>query len=64
MVSRGRQGNRGYGAARAIIGNGRDAFGDLRNMELTVEVIGGSGAVTAVIHSIENRSGDAIVRTE
>jgi hypothetical protein len=50
--------------ARAIIGNGRDAFGDLRSMELTVEVIGGSGAVTPVLHSIENRSGDAIVRTE
>ncbi len=50
--------------ARAIIGNGRDAFGDLRNMELTVEVIGGAGAVIPVLHSIENRSGDAIVRTE
>lgn len=47
---------------RAVIGSQRDSFGDLSNAQIDVEVIGGSGRVVAVIQSIDNGSGDAIMR--
>jgi hypothetical protein len=50
--------------ARSVIGAQRDAFGDLRNMQVDVSVVGGSGKVLAFIESIDNGSGDLIVRSE
>jgi hypothetical protein len=50
--------------ARDVIGAQRDSFGDLRNMTVDVEVISGSGAVIPFLQSIDNGSGDMIVRTE
>lgn len=50
--------------ARDVIGSQRDSFGDLRDMTLDVEVIGGTGRVLAFVQSIDNGSGDMIVRTE
>lgn len=48
--------------ARAIIGPPRDGYGDLRNMVLTVEVIGGAGEVIPILRTTENHSGDATIR--
>ncbi|HEY6842910.1 MAG TPA: hypothetical protein VI391_01990, partial [Thermoanaerobaculia bacterium] len=50
--------------ARAVIGGQRDAFGDLRNMQVDVDVAGGSGKVLPFIESIDNGSGDMMVRAE
>lgn len=50
--------------ARDIIGSQRDAFGDLHNMELDIEVSGGSGRVLPYLQSIDRGSGDMVVRTE
>jgi hypothetical protein len=48
--------------ARSIIGPQRDRFGDLHNMELDVEAVGGSGRIVAVVQATENASGDPLVR--
>jgi hypothetical protein len=50
--------------ARSIIGPQRDSFGDLRNMQLDVDVIDGSGKVLAFVQSIDNGSGDLMIRAE
>ncbi len=50
--------------ARDVIGSARDSFGDLHNMELDVEVTGGSGRVLPFLQSIDNGSGDGVMRTE
>ncbi|HJT17870.1 MAG TPA: hypothetical protein VJ853_10795, partial [Thermoanaerobaculia bacterium] len=50
--------------ARAVIGSQRDAFGDLRNMQVDIDVIGGSGKVLAFIESVDSASGDMMVRAE
>ncbi|HVT43009.1 MAG TPA: hypothetical protein VMT00_01325 [Thermoanaerobaculia bacterium] len=50
--------------ARTIIGASRDSFGDLRDMLVDVEVLSGSGRVVPFVQSIDNTSGDAIVRVE
>lgn len=50
--------------ARSIIGPQRDSFGDLRNMQLDVDVIDGSGKVLAFVESIDNGSGDLMIRAE
>jgi hypothetical protein len=47
-----------------VIGSQRDAFGDLHNMELDVEVTGGSGRVLPFLQTIDNGSGDMVVRTD
>ena len=49
---------------RAIIGPQRDAFGDLRNMQVDIDVIDGSGKVLAFMTAIDNGSGDIAVRAE
>lgn len=48
--------------AKSVIGSQRDSFGDLRNMQVIVEVTGGSGKVIPLIQSIENATGDVILR--
>jgi hypothetical protein len=50
--------------ARSIIGAQRDAFGDLRNMQVDVDVVGGSGKVLPFMETIDNGSGDIAVRAE
>ena len=50
--------------SRTIIGAQRDSFGDLRDMQVDVEVIGGSGGVLPFIESIENATGDLVMRPE
>jgi len=50
--------------ARSVIGPQRDAFGDLRNMQVDVEVIGGSGRVLPYIESIDNGTGDPVIRAD
>ena len=50
--------------SRAVIGPQRDTFGDLRDMQVDVEVIGGNGRVLPFLESIDNGSGDIVVRSE
>lgn len=50
--------------ARSVIGAQRDAFGDLRNMQVDVDVIGGSGKIIPFVESIDNASGDIMVRAD
>jgi hypothetical protein len=49
--------------ARTVIGSSRDLYGDLHNMQLDVEVIGGSGRLFPFVQAIDNGSGDAAIRT-
>ncbi|MDQ6802891.1 MAG: hypothetical protein M3041_18970 [Acidobacteriota bacterium] len=50
--------------ARSIIGPQRDSFGDLRNMQVDIDVIDGSGKVLSFMEAIDNASGDIAVRAE
>ncbi|MGZ8833620.1 MAG: Ig-like domain-containing protein [Thermoanaerobaculia bacterium] len=50
--------------SRTVIGAQRDSFGDLRDMQVDVEVIGGSGRVLPFIESVENGTGDLVMRAE
>jgi hypothetical protein len=50
--------------ARDVIGGQRDSFGDLHNMELDIEISGGSGRVLPFLQIIDTGSGDTVVRTE
>jgi hypothetical protein len=49
---------------RSIIGADRDAFGDIHNALLDVEVSGGGGRVLVFLESIDNATGDTAVRRE
>jgi len=48
--------------ARKVIGGQRDAFGDLRDTQVDVQVVGGSGRVLSYVTSIDNGSGDVVIR--
>ncbi len=48
--------------ARAILGHQRNAFGDLINSQLDIEVIDGNGRVGAMVQSVDNGSGDVLMR--
>jgi hypothetical protein len=50
--------------ARSIIGVSRDAYGDLHNAVLDIEVTEGGGAFLAFLQVIDNGSGDVTVRHE
>ncbi len=50
--------------SRSIIGPQRDSYGDLRDMQVDVEVVGGSGSVLPFIESVENATGDVVMRPE
>jgi hypothetical protein len=49
---------------RAVIGGSRDGFGDLRNMQLDVEVVSGAGRISPFVQTIDNGSGDSAIRTQ
>ena len=49
--------------ARAVIGQSRDDYGDLRNMQLDVEIVGG-GRIIPFLQTIDNGSGDSAIRTQ
>ncbi|HXG57618.1 MAG TPA: hypothetical protein VNL91_01175 [Thermoanaerobaculia bacterium] len=51
------------GIARTILGpEVRDSLGDLYNMELLIEVESGEGKVVAFVSSVDNGTGDSILR--
>lgn len=50
--------------AGSILGTLRDTLGDLRNLQVTFEVVEGSGAATIFLLSTENGTGDTILRLE
>jgi hypothetical protein len=50
--------------ARSIIGSQRDSFGDLRNMQVDIDVLDGSGKILGFMEAIDNGSGDIAVRAE
>ena len=52
------------GIATEILGSGRDSVGDLRGLEADFQVVGGNGAVAVFTSSIDNGTGDSILRTE
>ncbi len=52
------------GIATEILGSSRDTLGDLRGMEADFQVVGGTGAVAVFTSSIDNGTGDSILRTE
>ena len=47
-----------------ILGTGRDSLGDLRNLELDFQVVGGNGAIAVFTSSTDNGTGDSILRTD
>ena len=50
--------------ATDLIGTGRSSVGDIRNATLDVDVLSGSGRVIPIVQSVDNGSGDSIVRIE
>lgn len=50
--------------AREILGPGRDSYGDFSNLQVDFSVIGGDGAVSVFVSSVDNGTGDQILRTE
>ena len=53
------------GISQAILGAGtRGTLGDLFNMQLDFEVIAGQGAVVAYTSTLDNGTGDSILRTD
>ncbi|MEO8215612.1 MAG: hypothetical protein ABI718_00870 [Acidobacteriota bacterium] len=53
------------GITRALLGSSRDTdYGDLRNMQLEVEVTGGTGQVVPYTSSVDNGTGDSILRVD
>ena len=51
-------------AVADILGASRDSLGDLRGLEFDFQVISGTGAVAVYASSIDNGTGDSILRTE
>jgi hypothetical protein len=47
---------------RAVIGNSRDGYGDLRNTQLDVEVI--SGRISPFLETVDNGTDDAAIRVQ
>ena len=50
--------------ARTVIGPQRDAYGDLRDMQVDVDVISGAGRILPFIESVDNGTGDPVVRSD
>ena len=50
--------------ANDILGDFRSALGDLRNLQLDIEVVDGDGAVIPFLTTVDNGTGDSILRTE
>lgn len=52
------------GIAADILGSGREALGDLRDLEIDFQVVSGTGAVAVYTSSTDNGTGDVILRTQ
>lgn len=50
--------------ANQILGDDRAAFGDLTNLQIDFTIINGSGAASVFVSSVDNGTGDQILRTE
>lgn len=50
--------------ATTLLGSGREDLGNLHNLRLTIEVIGGAGGILAYLSSVDNGTGDSILRIE
>ncbi len=51
-------------AAATIIGGARSSFGDLHNVQIEIRVTDGNGRVLPFLQSIDNGTGDVILRTD
>jgi hypothetical protein len=49
---------------RAVIGSQRDSIGDLSNVQVDVEIVAGAGRLIPVLQSVDNGSGDVMLRTD
>ena len=49
---------------RDILGAGRDEIGDLKNLVIEIAVTEGEGRVAFFISSVDNGTGDTVLRTE
>jgi hypothetical protein len=47
-----------------ILGTLRTSIGDLRNVQLDIEVVDGGGAVVPFVTTVDNGTGDSILRTQ
>jgi hypothetical protein len=52
------------GISGAILGPNRANLGDLSNMQLDLEVISGNGSIVAYSSSVDNGTGDSLLRVE
>ena len=52
------------GIAAEILGASRDTLGDLHGLEADFQVLDGNGAVALFTSSVDNGTGDSILRTE
>jgi hypothetical protein len=50
--------------SQAVLGDFRGAFGDLRNLQLDLEVLAGEGRIVAFTSTIDNGTGDSILRID
>ena len=50
--------------AREVLGPGRDAYGDLRNLQIEFAHLGGNGTIDVFLSSVDNGTGDSILRME
>ncbi|MBW3671635.1 MAG: hypothetical protein KY432_08190 [Acidobacteria bacterium] len=50
--------------SREILGETRDDFGDFDNLQLDFAITGGQGTAAFFVSSVENDSGDSILRVE
>lgn len=50
--------------SREILGESRDDFGDFDNLQVEFAVVGGEGAAMVFVSSVENESGDSILRVD
>ncbi len=51
-------------SVRTVLGSGRDAYGDLRNLQIEFAHVGGNGTIEAFLSSVDNGTGDSILRME
>lgn len=50
--------------SEAVLGDFRGVFGDLRNLQLDLEVVEGEGRIVAFTSTIDNGTGDSILRID
>jgi len=52
------------GISREILGPGRDELGDLHNLQVDFAHVGGAGTVEVFLSSVDNGTGDSILRVD